>query len=184
MGIVEGDGYDKLRAALAPDSLDALRRRLTRFFEWEGCCEPEECANDVLSEITTKLAAGERVPNVLALSTSTARRLLKEKMSARVLDQARLMLEPSTAAAASALADEDPAAEQREQRVFGECFSSLASDVKDLLRSFYRPNPSDRLREWKSMTGAAGEIPLHDLRAKALRARERLEDLLKERLPR
>lgn len=182
MGIVEGDGYSKLRDSLAPDSLEALRRRLTRFFEWEGCCEPDECANDVLNEIATRLAAGERVPNVLALSTSTARRILKEKMSARVLDQARLMLEPATAANAAASHD-DPAVQQQDQRVFDASFQSLSPDAKALLCSFYRPDPPDRLQAWTSMTGA-GQIPLQDLRAKALRERERLETVLQERLSR
>lgn len=182
MGIVEGDGFGKLRDSLAPDSLEALRRRLTRFFEWEGCCEPEECANDVLNEIATRLAAGERVPHVLPLATSTARRILKEKMSARVLDQARLMLEPATAANATA-SPGDPAVEQQDQRAFDESFQALPPDAKALLRSFYRPDPPDRLQAWTSMTGA-GQIPLQDLRAKALRERERLENLLQEQLAR
>jgi hypothetical protein len=182
LGIVQGDGHSKLRASLAPDSLEALRRRLTRFFEWEGCCEPEDCVNDVISEITAKLDAGERVPNVLALATSTARRVLKEKMSARILDQARLMLEPATAANA-VTSHEDPAVQQQDQRAFDESFQALPAEAKDLLRSFYRPDPSHRLKAWKSMTGA-GQVPLQDLRAKALRERERLENALQERMTR
>ena len=59
--------FDALLASLAPrrdlagEKYEAVRRMLTRYFEWRHCVPPEDCADETIDRVARRLAGGERI---------------------------------------------------------------------------------------------------------------------------
>jgi len=59
--------FDALLASLAPrrdlagEKYEAIRRMLTRYFQWRHCVPPEDCADETIDRVARRLAGGERI---------------------------------------------------------------------------------------------------------------------------
>jgi DNA-directed RNA polymerase specialized sigma24 family protein len=173
LSALDRDSFDKLLEALTPDNRDQagvvyeeLRQRLIRFFSWEGCQRPEDCADEVFNRVASKLTAGERILNIMAFASGVSRLVLKETIRHQGREQSREVLEfPAPKPA-------EP--ESVEEQCLDKCFEELATDARELLLNYYRGEASQRIRNRQQMAANLG-ISLNSLRNRALRLREKLE---------
>lgn len=80
------DGYEKLLASLnaspplAEEAFERLRRLLIRVLSGRGARYPEDLADETLSRVAGKMAAGKLVVNIPAYSLEVARRVWLESL--------------------------------------------------------------------------------------------------------
>lgn len=176
MSVLRGDAFEKLLDALAPGREEAgiayeeVRRRMIRFFAWEGCQRPEDCADEVFNRVGSRLAAGERILNIMAYASGVSRLVLKEAIREQSREQSRLVLEFP--------APKPAEAERAEERCFDRCLDELPAEGRELLLEYYRGDSADRIRNRKEQAGKLN-ISVNSLRNRALRLREKLEDCLR-----
>ncbi len=63
---------------LAAAEYERLRFRLSKFFQWHGCGEPEEFADRTLDRLARRLEAGEQIEPVYSYCCGIGRMLLLE----------------------------------------------------------------------------------------------------------
>jgi DNA-directed RNA polymerase specialized sigma24 family protein len=71
-------GLDPDRSA-AGDKYENLRRKLARFFAWEGCEFGEDLADEALNRLARKLDEGEQIGGMERYAFGVARLMLKEE---------------------------------------------------------------------------------------------------------
>lgn len=168
--------FDQLLAALHADrdqagqAYEDLRRRLLKFFAWEGCLHPEEWADEVLSRVARRIASGEAIVSVTAYTSGVARLALKE---ARRQEQRSQPLEGQFAVAPV----EPPDA--RLAGCLARCLDELPAASRALIVDYYQGDAGGRIRQRQAMAARLG-ISLNSLRNRALRLRDRLEKCLEE----
>jgi len=176
-GNLQRDAFFKLLDALSPsreeagEAYEELRRRLIRFFGWEGCQRPEDYADEVLNRVAAKLQAGERIQNLMAYASGVSRLVLKEALRDQSREQSRVVLEFPAAGPA------DPPSP--EETCFDRCLEELPVESRTLLLDYYQGDASGRIRNRKAMAGRLS-ISLNSLRNRALRLREKLEACVRD----
>jgi len=164
--------FDALLAALAPSREDAaqayeaLRLRLIRFFAWEGCALPEDAADETINRVAAKLAAGEKILNLLAYASGVARLVAKETLRNQGREQHRQVLHFP--------APKPPEPGAAEERCFDRCLAALPAESRQLLLDYYKGDAAARIEQRQKMA-AERNISLNSLRNRALRLREKLE---------
>ena len=62
--VVTREAFERMLAALHPDSERAdeqyvkIRRKLVKLFEWRGCPEADECADETINRVAQKICEG------------------------------------------------------------------------------------------------------------------------------
>lgn len=169
--------FDALLAALAPSREDAaeayegLRLRLVRFFAWEGCALPEDAADETINRVAAKLAAGEKILNLLAYASGVARLVAKESLRNQSREQHRQVLHFP--------APKPPEPGTAEERCFDRCLANLPEESRQLLLDYYKGDAAARIEQRQNMA-AARNISLNSLRNRALRLREKLEAAIQQ----
>ncbi|BDC47929.1 hypothetical protein F183_A02450 [Bryobacterales bacterium F-183] len=170
--------FDALLAALSPDgssnaadAYEALRLRLIRFFTWEGCTLPEDAADETINRVAQKLAAGEKILNVLAYASGVARLVAKEALRGQSREQHRQVLHFP--------APKPPEPDTAEQRCFEQSLSALPEESRQLLLDYYKFDAQARIAHRNRMA-ADRNISLNSLRNRALRLREKLETSIRQ----
>src|SRR5262249_25481905 len=85
VGLTE-TSFEKLLDCLAPDreqagaAYEALRRKLTRFFEWRGAPYPEEHVDETFNRVARKLEEGVQILNPSGYCSEVARLVLLESL--------------------------------------------------------------------------------------------------------
>ena len=164
-----------LLARLGPDAdragsaYEHLRRALVSFFTWRGAATPEECADETLDRLASRLEEGTAVDDLPRFARGIARLVLLEhwrRPEARgvPLDDADL---PHQVTAEPA--DDDALAECLEH-----CLSELAPDSRALILEYYLAEGRSRIDTRKRMARALG-ISESALRNRAQRLRDQLE---------
>lgn len=171
---LSADAFHRLLALLDPDPeragarYEALRRRLTGFFEWRGALWPESLADEVINRVVRRLDGGEAILNVEAYAVGVARIVLLEARRRQERERAgRAALPPP-----SPPDDPDP-----RQPCLDACLAALPAGERELILEYYGESGS-RIDARKALAARLGVAPAM-LRARAFRIRERLYDCVR-----
>ena len=171
-GLTAG-AFSSLLTRLGPDAERAgsayehLRRALVSFFAWRGAATPEECADETLDRLATRLDAGAVVEDLPRFARGIARLVLLEHW--RRPDARGVPLEDVGHQVTAEPADDDalPACLDR-------CLGELAPDSRALILEYYLAEGRNRIDTRKRMVRALG-VSESALRNRAQRLRDQLE---------
>jgi len=156
----------------AGEKYEAMRRRLTAFFEWRGAPWPEEHADETINRVAKRAAEDQAVVKIEAYAVGVARMVLFEALREKAKDRARsswLAVEPPS----------DHAAETDERwTCLDRCMSRLSAAEREFLLDYYtdKGGRSGGHIEARKEMATRLRIPPHMLRARVFRLRDRLED--------
>jgi DNA-directed RNA polymerase specialized sigma24 family protein len=130
--------FDALLASLAPrrdlagEKYEAVRRMLTRYFEWRHCVPPEDCADETIDRVARRLAGGERIRtgDPISYFRGVARNVWLEwrKQNARKLSMIILSAPEHT---------------PHVQVCLERCLNTLPPDGRQLLEAYYLSGRSE-----------------------------------------
>lgn len=161
--LLESLGSERESAALA---YERLRLRLVKFFAWERCAEPEDCADEALNRVARRLEQGEDIRQVEQFALGVARLVLLEDR-ARARKFATITAEPVYVPS--------PAMEtERALASLERCLDALSLEQRAFILEYYRGDGRSRSDRRRKMAGELG-IDLNALRNRAMRLRERVE---------
>jgi RNA polymerase sigma factor (sigma-70 family) len=172
------EAFARLLAALAPEperageEYEKLRRKLVKFFAWEGCASPEDLADETINRLAKRISEGETIRDVSSYCYATARFVLLEALKEqqrerRALDQ---FGSPETEA-------EDAEADEAALDCLRQCLEGFAPETRELIMQYYQGEKRARIENRRRLA-AQLKIPLNTLRNRALRLRERLQACL------
>lgn len=154
----------------AGEKYEALRRRLTAFFEWRGAPWPDEHADETLNRVAKRAAEDESVITIEAYAVGVARMVLLEALREKVKERARLTRQDPGSS--------ENAAEVNERwNCLDRCLSTLSAREREFILEYYTDKgerTGGHVEARKAMATRL-RIPLHMLRARAFRVRDRLE---------
>jgi len=156
----------------AGEKYEAMRRRLTAFFEWRGAPWPEEHADETINRVAKRAAEDQAVVKIEAYAVGVARMVLFEALREKAKDRARSSwqaVEPPS----------DHAAETDERwTCLDRCMSRLSAAEREFLLDYYtdKGGRSGGHIEARKEMATRLRIPPHMLRARVFRLRDRLED--------
>jgi len=173
------EAMERLLRALASDrdaaaaSYELLRRRLIKFFQWERCPDPAQCADEAIDRLARRLESGESIADIPSYALGVARLVRKEALGAARRDAVKI------AAARLQVTDRD----QKEEALacLEECLDSLPASDRELLVRYYLGSGRDRIERRRQMA-AELRTSVNALRNRALRLRDRLEGCVRDRL--
>ena len=167
--------FASLLTRLGPDAEQAgsayehLRRALVSFFLWRGAATPEECADETLDRLATRIDEGVEVEDVSRFARGIARLVLLEhwrRPDARGVPLEDLGPQPAPAPGAP---DDDEL-----PRCLHRCLDELAPGSRDLILEYYGGEGRNRIDRRKRMAQALGTSE-SALRNRAQRVRDQLE---------
>lgn len=173
-GLTAG-AFAALLTRLGPDAERAgsayehLRRALVSFFAWRGATTPDECADETLDRLATRLDEGVAVEDLARFAHGIARLVLLEhwrRPGARGVPVHDL----GESRQATAGAEEDDALRECLNRCLGE----LAPDSRSLILEYYVADGRHRIETRKRMAQALG-VSESALRNRAQRVRDQIE---------
>ncbi len=163
--------FDKLLDCLGKDreqagaAYEAIRRKLTRFFEWRGAASPEERVDETFNRVARKLEDGVAILNPAAYCNEVARLVLLESFKRPEPKLTSLEdLEPQQAAKLvsvmpSAMNDDS----DREARLgcLEICLSKLPAENWELIVEFYRDERRAKIDGRNALAARVGEMSGH-----------------------
>ena len=155
----------------AGEKYEALRRRLTAFFAWRGAPWPEEHADETINRVAKRAAEDETVLQIEAYAVGVARMVLLEALRDKAKARARLSWQTLTGS------DENAAEADERWTCLDRCLSLLSAPERDFILEYYTntgKHTGGHLEARRAMATKL-RIPLHMLRARAFRLRDRLE---------
>lgn len=173
--------FDALLALLHADREEAgrvyerTRHRLIRTFEWRGCAQPEELADETFNRVARKAGEGleilrsDPLPYIIGVANHVFQEFLRrEQGKIRSLERG----------------DWPPPSPPEDEPDFRlehlrQCLETLAADQKRLLLSYYQPEK--RIRSRKILCDEL-RIPMNALRIRVHRLRKKVEACVKEKL--
>jgi len=164
---------DRLLAWLDPERhragerYEAIRLKLTKFFEWRRCPFAEDCVDEAINRVARKLEEGQDVQvSPESFFFGVAQFVLREQFkNARPVEAPNL----------DTLAAEEPAeGVERRHDCLEQCLSSLPGNSRTLVEGFYRGDGRARI-ENRQKLAAERNIPLNTLRIRVHRIRLQLE---------
>jgi DNA-directed RNA polymerase specialized sigma24 family protein len=170
--------FASLLGRLGPDAdsaglaYETLRRTLVGYFNWRGAATPEECADETLDRLATRLGEGVEVQDVPRFARGIARLVLLEHWRRPDAQRATLDEPPDPAAA---VGPGDDALHECLDR----CLSELPSDGSKLILEYYVDEGRSRIERRRVLARALG-VSETALRNRAQRLRERLERCITE----
>src|SRR5262245_623735 len=169
---ISADGFARLLARLHPDADEAaheyerLRRALVKFFDWRGLWPADECADDALDRLVSKLDE-TFVQDVRKYVYGIARLVALERRRGPAffsIDDA-----PALAVAPPAIEEGDPLRD-----CFDRCLGELPDESRSLLVSYYEGERSGKIANRRRLATALG-LTENALRSRVQRLRDRLE---------
>lgn len=170
---------------------EELRARLTRFFQWKGCLEAAELADEVFDRAARRLAEGEelRSGNPASFLQGIARLVHLEHLRKRGKDV--------PLPEGDALPADPPEEPSWSQLALRACLAELRPEERDLILGYYdlesaiRPEDGETVLETAAEGAKGGRrkllaerhgLTLNSLRIRAHRLRQRLEACVRSRL--
>ena len=175
--------FDRLLRELSPDrdraaaEYEALRSRLTKFFQWRRCPDPELLADRTLDRLAHRLDGGAEIEQVYSYCCGIARHLMLEAQRTRereaVIARDLSLIQPAPRGGGEALLFE----------ALQGCLEGLPAPSRRLILEYY---DGDRLRKIEHRGDLARRlgIPLTALRSRAFRVRAAIENCVQETLER
>jgi DNA-directed RNA polymerase specialized sigma24 family protein len=174
--------FERLLSLLDPDvekaaqRYEALRRKLTKLFQWRGCARPEELADATFDRVARRLEEGATVApgDVSAYLHGVAVHVAQEhwRTAARERDLPQQLIAPP--------ADEGPVPDAHEERrldCLERCLASLPAGARALLQRYHTAGEGARIAARKALAREQGLTPLA-LRLRAFRLRTALADCI------
>jgi DNA-directed RNA polymerase specialized sigma24 family protein len=168
-------GFHRLLALLdadperAGEKYEALRRRLTAFFEWRGSWWPETHTDETINRVARRIEDGEPIASVEAYSLGVARILLLEVLRRQEKERAGL------AALAAGPDPGWPAEPDPRWNCLDACLAELPGNEHRLILDYYRDERGGRAAARQALAARLG-VPHNVLRGRAFRIRERLQE--------
>jgi len=157
---------------LAAAEYGRLRFRLTKFFQWRGCSDPEAFADRTLDRLARRLEAGEQIESVYSYCCGIGRMLLLEAHRERERQQGALQQWASDSAASG-----HPEAIPLKALV--KCLAKLPPETQKLVLDYYQGEKHNLIEQRKELAKHLG-IPINALRLRVNRIRIQLENCVKE----
>lgn len=170
--------FDLLLAALGPSPDEAaeryerLRARLIKYFSWERCDIPEDCADEAINRVAKRISEGEQVANPESYCLAAAR-LVAREASLASQRRTRTVDELARQSHGPGVADESAAG------CLETCLGRITADQRTFLLEYYQGEQSTRIRSRRDIAARLG-LPLNAVRNRALRLREKLEECMRE----
>jgi DNA-directed RNA polymerase specialized sigma24 family protein len=155
---------------------EELRRALVHLFTWRGAATPEECADETLDRLASRLNEGVQVGDVPRFAYGIARLVLLEHW--RRPDARRAPLGEASPGRVPDEPDDDAL-----HGCLDRCLHELASDGRDLILRYYVAEGGNRVENRKRLAQTLG-VSESALRNRVQRLRDRLEGCLRQCLGR
>lgn len=177
-----GTAFEKLLAWLDPDREQAgrkyeeIRRRMVKFFEWQGCAYPEEQTDQTINRVARRLDEGVRIlaSDPFIYFSGVARNVLMEYRR----HPERGALDVAVGQYASKASDRDSEARKEDLECKLECLECclqrLTPSQRELITEYYCEEKQAKIKTRKRLADRL-EIPLNALRIRAYRIKESLE---------
>ena len=161
----------------AGQKYESIRQKLLKFFEWRGCFDAEECTDQTIDRVMSKVSQGEeiRTQNQYLYFLGVARNVLLEYLKAQKKKSASLDEVPP-----SKMPTVDP--EEIEKEQFGEeiwqkrlgcmkrCLQKLSEEKRVMITGYYQGERRtkienrQRLAQWLQLSENALRIRTHRIR--------------------
>jgi DNA-directed RNA polymerase specialized sigma24 family protein len=170
--------FERLLAVLdtepqkAAERYEALRRKLTKLFQWRGCARPEELADATFDRVARRLEEGAQVApgDVSAYLHGVAVHVAQEHW--REVARERALPEQAAAVAAARSSTPD-AGRDRRLDCLDECLSALPAGSRALLQRYHAEGEGAQIAARKALAREQGLTPLA-LRLRVFRLRTAL----------
>lgn len=151
---------------------ERLRIRLTKFFQWRGCLEPEVFADRTLDRLARRIEDGADIGPIYPYCCGIARMLLLEaqrdrERQAKMLSQLGT-LQPGTPDSAEAVPLD----------ALSRCLERLQERSRRMVLDYYQGEKQATIDRRKALADALG-IPINALRLRVNRIRMQLENCVK-----
>ena len=169
--------FDRLLALLdedrgrAGEAYVAARRRLVKFFEWNGSGAPEEHADETINRVARKVEEGEEVRAPAAYFLAVARLVLLEAYKKREAERAGL---DGLARQDESAVEAEPADARRE--CLERCLDELPRESRELIVEYYREEKGAKIEWRRRLAERHGLSSTNALRIRAHRIRAQLEE--------
>ena len=171
---------DRDRAA---DKYESVRQRLTKLFKWRGCQSPEELTDTTIDRVARRLNedAALSVSDPYLYFHGVALNVLREywKSAERGLENQTPSALPQSDPIALKEAEAETSVKERQLECLDKCLHQLASDDRDLVRSYHYKEKRDKI-EVRRALAAQLRIPINALRIRVYRIRVGLEKCIGE----
>jgi len=166
---------DRDRAA---EKYETVRRKLTSFFHWRGCANPEEYVDEVFDRVARRTEEGApwQTENPYVYFHGVALNVLREHWRApqtQSLEDLPGASQPSVDPAVQQRRREDSEATDRRLACMQRCIQQLPVESRQLVVQYHGPE-GVKIDTRKRLAGALG-IPLNALRTRVCRIRAALE---------
>lgn len=171
------EALDSLLEYLGPDRRAAgeryeeIRGRLIRLFQWRGCDQPEELADETINRVAEKIAAGLEIRSddpfryFCGVGHLVFKEILRRQQRERAaLEEVRHLPPP-------------PAPDEEDERLarLRDCMQALEADQRSLILDYHRGDGGDRIRLRRAIAERLS-VPINALRIRVHRIRARLEE--------
>jgi DNA-directed RNA polymerase specialized sigma24 family protein len=177
---LSAEGFANLLTRLGPDaeravfSYENLHRALVSFFAWKGAATPEECADETLDRLASRLDEGVAVENPARFARGIARIVLLEHWRRPEARSMPLDDVASSQAVAEAAPDDDALG-----ACLDRCLAALPPGSQELIREYYLCDGRARIETRKRIARELG-VSESALRNRAQRVRDQLERCMKD----
>lgn len=177
--------FEKLLDCLGPDreqageAYEAIRRKLTRFFEWRGAPFPEECVDETFNRVARRLDEGVEILNIAAYCNEVARLVLLESFKGSESKQIPLEeATPQQTSIPSLLHSDEDSKDELRLNCLDKCLHTLALESREMILEFYQEERRSKIDRRQSLADRLG-INRLTLGKRAQRVRDKLEQCVK-----
>lgn len=176
------EGFEALLAQLdrdrerAGERYETIRRKLVRLFDWRGCDDPEDLADETINRVSRRMAEGIelRASDPYGYFCGVAHLVYKEVL--RQASRQRQALERSRWLSPLQLSeDEEPP--DRRLECLRRCLDRLPQDKRNLVLRYHQRE--NNINNRQTLARELG-VPLNALRIRIHRARRNLEACVQE----
>jgi DNA-directed RNA polymerase specialized sigma24 family protein len=174
MGLTQ-TSFDLLLAYLHPDrdkaaqEYEMTRRKLIKYFEWQGCDNAEVCADETIDRVAKKISQGEQILDVTKYFKGVARLIAYEVLKDRE-KQANLIRQLSRVLPTDTIDESEGT--QNKFHCMEECLRKLSRENFELIIHYCQPE--NKTENKKNIAGIMG-IQLNALRIRVHRIRAELK---------
>lgn len=170
------EALDSLLDYLGPDRRAAgeryeeIRGRLIRLFQWRGCDQAEELADETINRVADKISTGLEIRSddpfryFCGVGHLVFKEILRRQQRERsALEEVRHLPPP-------------PEPDEEDERLarLRECMEALEADQRSLILDYHRGEGGERIRRRRAIADRLG-VPINALRIRVHRIRVRLE---------
>jgi len=181
--VVTREAFERMLAALHPDRERAdelyvkIRRKLVKLFEWRGCPEADECADETINRVAHRICEGTSIwtNDPYSYFHGVALNVLREYQ--RRAEHTAKTLEAVARIQEFSVDPEDLLSREKEQRererqleCLKRCLLKLPPESRYLITTYHHGEEAPDKARRKELARALG-IPLNALRIRAYRIR-------------